>query len=51
MDEGRVTLASVEAARATEDEKWLAYYETQRAAETARLNILRETGMLQASLK
>jgi outer membrane protein TolC len=51
MDEGRVTLASVEAARATEDEKWLAYYEAQRAAETARLNILREAGMLEASLK
>jgi outer membrane protein TolC len=51
MDEGRVPLASVEAARATEDEKWLAYYEAQRAAETARLNILRETGLLEAALK
>lgn len=51
MDEGRVQVASVEAARATEDEKWLAYYEAQRAAETARLAILRQTGMLQAALK
>jgi outer membrane protein len=51
FDEGRVPLASVEAARAMEDEKWLAYYETQRAAETARLNILRQTGSLQAALK
>ena len=51
MDEGRVPLASVEAARAAEDEKWLAYYEAQRAAETARLNILRQTGMLEAALR
>ncbi len=51
MDEGRVPLASVEAARAAEDEKWLAYYEAQRAAETARLNILRQTGMLEVALR
>ena len=51
MDEGRVPLASVEAARASEDEKWLAYYEAQRAAEIARLNILRQTGTLEAALK
>jgi outer membrane protein len=51
MDEGRVPLASVEAARASEDEKWLAYYETQRAAEMARLEVLHQTGMLEAALK
>jgi outer membrane protein TolC len=51
MDEGRVPLASVEGARATEDDKWLAYYEAQRAAETARLNILRQMGTLEAALK
>jgi outer membrane protein len=51
MEEGRVPLASVEAARAAEDEKWLAYYEAQRAAELARLNVLRQTGMLEAALK
>ena len=51
MDEGRVPLASVEAARATEDEKWLAYYEAQRVAELARLNVVRLTGTLEAALK
>jgi len=51
MDEGRVPLASVEAARAAEDEKWLAYYEAQKAAEAARMTILRQTGMLEAALK
>jgi outer membrane protein len=51
MDEGRVPLAAVEAARATEDDKWLAYYEAQRAAEAARMTILRQTGMLEAALK
>ncbi len=51
MDEGRVPLASVEAARATEDEKWLAYYDAQHAAEVARLNVLRQTGTLEAALK
>lgn len=51
MDEGRVPLASVEAARATEDEKWLAYYEAQHALELARFNVLRQTGMLEAALK
>jgi len=51
MDEGRVPLASVEAARAAEDEKWVAYYDAERAAELARLNILRLTGTLEAALK
>jgi outer membrane protein TolC len=51
MDEGRVPLASVEAARATEDEKWLAYYDAQHTAEIARLNVLRQTGTLEAALK
>ncbi len=51
MDEGRVPLASVEAARATEDEKWLAYYDAQHAAEIARFNVLRQTGTLEAALR
>jgi outer membrane protein len=51
MNEGRVPLASVEALRATEDEKWLAYYEAQHAAELARFNVLRQTGALEAALK
>jgi outer membrane protein len=51
MDEGRLPLAVVEALRATENEKWVAYYEAQHAAEVARLNVLRETGTLEAALR
>ena len=51
MDEGRLPLARVEALRATENEKWLAYYEAQHAAEVARLNVLRQAGTLEAALR
>ncbi len=51
MDEGRMPLAKVEAARATEDEKWLAYYESQHTAERARLNVLERTGTLEALMR
>lgn len=51
MDEGRLPLARVEAARATENEKWLAYYDTQHTAELARINVLRHTGSLAASIR
>jgi len=51
MDEGRLPLATVEALRATENEKWLAYYEAQHAAELARLNVLRQTGTLESALR
>jgi outer membrane protein len=51
MDEGRLPLAVVEALRATENEKWVAYYEAQHAAEVARLNVLRQTGGLEAALR
>jgi outer membrane protein TolC len=51
MDEGRLPLATVEALRATENEKWLAYYDAQHAAELARLNVLRQTGTLETALR
>ncbi|HEV8145904.1 MAG TPA: TolC family protein, partial [Bryobacteraceae bacterium] len=51
MDEGRVPLAKVESSRAAENAKWLAYYEAQSMAERARLDVLRQTGTLQAALK
>jgi len=51
MDEGRLPLATVEALRATENEKWLAYYDAQHAAEVARLNVLRQTGTLEVALR
>jgi hypothetical protein len=51
MDEGRAPLARVESSRAAENAKWLAYYEAQSLAERARLDVLRQTGTLQAALK
>ena len=51
MDEGRLPLAKVEAARASENEKWLAYYEAQHAAEIAKLNVMRQMGTLEAALR
>jgi outer membrane protein len=51
MDEGRLPLATVEALRATENEKWLAYYDAQHTAELARLNVLRQTGTLELALR
>jgi outer membrane protein len=51
MDEGRAPLAKVESSRAAENAKWLAYYEAQTLAERARLDVLRQTGTLQAALK
>jgi outer membrane protein TolC len=50
-DEGQVTMAQVEASRAAEQEKWIAYYDTQHALEVARLNVLRQTGTLIAALR
>ena len=51
FDEGRLPLARVEALRAAENEKWLAYYESQHSAELARLNVLRQTGTLEMALR
>jgi outer membrane protein len=50
-DEGRLLMAQVEASRATEQEKWLAYYDSQHAVDVARLNVLRQSGTLVAALK
>ncbi len=50
MTEGRSGLRQVEEARIVENEKWLAFYDAQYAAERARLTVLRETGQLVASL-
>lgn len=51
MNEGRASLRQVEEARFTEDEKWIAFYDAQFNAERARLNVLRETGELRATLQ
>jgi outer membrane protein TolC len=50
-DEGRTLLAAVEASRATENEKWLAYYDAQHASELARASALRLTGNLVAAVQ
>jgi outer membrane protein TolC len=51
MSEGRALLRQVEEARIVENEKWLAFYDAQYAAERARLALLKNTGELVASLK
>jgi outer membrane protein len=50
-DEGKLQLAAMETLRATENEKFLAYYISQQTTERARLNVLRLTGTLLAALK
>ncbi len=51
MDEGRLPVARVEAARATENEKWLALYDAEHNVEVARVNVLRQTGTLEAAVR
>ena len=51
LEEGRTTQQRVDDARLNEQEKWIAYYEAQRAVEKARLDVLRQTGTLTAALR
>ena len=51
MEEGRLPAAKTEQDRATENEKWLALYDAQTAAERSRLGLLRQTGTLLAVLR
>lgn len=51
MGEGRVGLRQVEEARFMEDEKWIAFFDAQFAAEKARFSLLRQTGDLVASIQ
>jgi outer membrane protein TolC len=51
MEEGRASLRQVEEARLAEDGKWLAFIESSYAVETARFNLLHQTGDLLAALK
>jgi hypothetical protein len=41
----------VDDARLAEQEKWIALYDAQHLVENARLDLLRETGTLQAALR
>ena len=51
LGEGRVSRQRVDDARLNEQEKWIAFYDAQHTQEKARLNVLRETGTLIASLR
>jgi outer membrane protein TolC len=51
MEEGRAPLRQVEEARFTEDEKWIAFVDSNYALEAARLNLLKQTGELLAALR
>jgi outer membrane protein len=50
-EEGRLPATALEQARAIENEKWLAYYDAQHTADRARLNLLRLTGTLTATIQ
>jgi len=49
--EGRASLRQVEELRATETEKWLAYYDALHSVERARLDLLRQTGTLLSAVR
>ena len=51
LNEGRVPNSSVDQARMMEQEKWIAYYDAQNTVEKAKLNVLRLTGTLVATLR
>lgn len=51
LSEGHATLREVEQARINESEKWIGFYDSQFAQERARLDVLRQTGNLLASLQ
>ena len=50
LGEGRATQQQLDNARLTEQEKWIAFYDSQHAVESARLDLLRQTGTLMAAL-
>jgi outer membrane protein len=51
LGEGRTTQQRVDDARLNEQEKWIAFYDSQHAVAKARLNVLRQTGTLIAALR
>lgn len=50
FEEGRANVKELEDARFLEQEKWIAYYDAQFLVERAKLELLRQTGALLASL-
>ncbi len=51
LAEGHATQQRVDDARLNEQEKWIVFYDSQRTLEKARLDVLRQTGTLAASLR
>jgi hypothetical protein len=51
LEEGRATQQRIDDARLNEQEKWIAFYDTQRTVEKARLDVLRQTGTLRAAFR
>lgn len=51
LGEGRATQQQLDNARLSEQEKWITFYDTQHAVETARLELLRQMGTIQAALR
>jgi outer membrane protein TolC len=51
MEEGRASLQQVDQARSAENEKWLAFYDSQHSLERAELSLLKQTGTLLAALQ
>jgi outer membrane protein TolC len=51
QSEGRTTQQQVDDARFSEQEKWIAFYDAQHLVESARLELLRQIGTLQAELR
>lgn len=51
MQEGRLGLREVEQARVAENQKWIAFFDAQYAAEKAKWNVLRLTGQLVGSIE
>jgi outer membrane protein TolC len=51
MQEGRASLRQVEEARFMENEKWIAFFDSQYGLEITRLDLLKQTGGLLAALQ
>jgi outer membrane protein TolC len=51
QEEGRAALKEVEQARIQESDKWIAFYEATHTLERVKLDLLRQTGTLVASLQ
>jgi outer membrane protein TolC len=51
LDEGRVSVSEVEQARLAEAQRWEAFYDAQSVTAKARLNLLREAGLLISAMQ